>query len=205
MSKPIDRRDRGIDGDVSANKTSYRKRNNSPQFIQSLKNGDASAYNELVTSETKHLIDFVTPTVGSVEDAEEVVQDVFLSLWQKRETIEFTTSLYGYIYNAAKYKAFRFLWQKKRRVQFIYDESAYMTSDFADSPEDIAQSNQMEVFIEEITDKMPVMMQRIYRMKQEEGLSTNEIAGILSTHPANVRKQLSRALKRIKEALESIG
>lgn len=99
MSKPIDCHNRGINGNVSANLKPFRTRNNSPQFIESLKRGEAAAFNQLVASENQHLVDFMMPILNSKENAEELAQDIFLYIWQNRATLDFGNNIFGYIYS----------------------------------------------------------------------------------------------------------
>lgn len=198
MRKPIDSHARGFGEDVSANNKSAPQKNFASEFIQALKSGDEAAYNKLVSEQHQHILDFLISIIKSREDAEEITQDIFLYIWQHRETIE---NIYGYMYRMAKTRALNVFRQNKMKERYISEQSCLIT-EYADSPEDITQCRETELCINEIVSSMPESMKRIYNMKFIEGHSNNEIADRLSTSSSNVRLQISNAIKRIKDGLE---
>ena len=200
MRKPIDGHNSDVHEDMSANDNSSPQKNIFPEFYRALKRGDEAAYSKLVSEQNQHLIDFLIGIIRSKEDAEEITQDIFIYVWQNRESIDFEKNIYGYMYTIAKNRSVDYFRQKKKREQFI-SEQYHAPVSHVDSPEDITLLRETESHIEKIISSMPESMKRIYNMRFIEGLSNNEIANRLATTPSNVRLQISNALKRIRNGL----
>lgn len=202
MNEPINRR-KDVGGSVSEKESENGTRTThatSLSLVKALKDGDPSAYDKLIDQKNLQLKNFLFKLLRSKEDAEEVAQDVFICIWQNKETLSETLSLDGLIFSIARRRAINRIRERTRFNALLMSEY-YRPQDYADSPEEIAVQNEAQAKIDKTVAAMPYMMRRIYVMKFQEGLSNEEIALELSINQSSVRVQLSRAEKRVREAV----
>lgn len=201
MKKPVNRPE-GVNGGVSAsNDNRNRSKNSTPhQLIESLINGDTSALAKIIELKDAPLKSFLIKMLNSREDAEEIAQDVFLRIWKIKERISEDLSFDGLLFRTGYHLAINRIKDKERLHNLLLDEY-YSPIDFAESPEEIAVQNDIQGIIDSTIYSMPVEMQRIYTMKYQEKLSNEQIAQTLSIAISTVRVQISRAERRIRDAV----
>lgn len=201
MSKPI--RHNSVEGKVADENTSDNNKMtnlSSRSLVQSLKKGDPCAFDRLVEQKDLQLKGFLFKLLRSKEDAEEIAQDVFIHIWQKRDYLSEDKSLDAFLFHIARGRAIDRLREIDRLRSLLRDEYHHTPANYADSPEEIAEQNEIQARIDRIVESMPPVMQRIYTMKMVEGQSNNEIADQLSITPSSVRTQLERAFKKVYSA-----
>jgi RNA polymerase sigma-70 factor (family 1) len=131
--------------------------------------------------------------------AEELVQDVFLNIWQKRETLAdidnpssyFFTALYRRVYNH-----YRIMARERKSL-----EVASKTSGSVNTTDDMVLAHESQQLISLAITKLPPQQQLVFRLSKQEGLRRDEIAGKLQISPHTVKNQLADALKFIKAFL----
>src|ERR1700761_5346183 len=86
-----------------------------PELLQRVSVGDQTAFRQLYVSFYKRLYHFALALVKTRESAEEIVEDVFVRIWQQRETIHTIKNLRVYLYTAIKNSSLNYLSQKARQ------------------------------------------------------------------------------------------
>ncbi|MCD8186094.1 MAG: sigma-70 family RNA polymerase sigma factor [Rikenellaceae bacterium] len=204
MSKPTDCHDRDKDGDTSEKRNPIHKIF-TPSFLEALKNGEPAAYYRLVQVQTPKLMDFLFTVLRSREDAEEIAQDIFIHIWQKRENLVYENSrnIEGYMYTIARTRAIDRI-NERKKSKIHYTDQLTTPPDAAASPEEIVELKQVEKQIEQLVSEMPKMRRIIYTLKYEQGKTNDEIARELDLKPSTVRVHISIALKEIRDFLGSL-
>jgi RNA polymerase sigma-70 factor (ECF subfamily) len=169
-------------------------------LVTQLKGGDQASFRILYSKYAPMLFAFSRRYLKSQEDAEEIVQEVFLRIWDKRENIDENLSFSAYVIQAAKHRIYNGFRKK-------LNEQAYL--DFlivADAPSGNFTEN--EVDYREIKTKaeiaikaMPPKRQEIFRLSREGGLKNKEIATKLDISIKTVENQMGQALKYLREEL----
>lgn len=141
--------------------------------------------------------------VKSTELKEEIVSDVFLTIWQNRETILRIDNIEAYMYTAVRNRALYYLKQQKAAV---VDTNVFVPIDviFEDTPETQIESSELRSAIEKAVNELPERCRLIFLMAKEEGLKYREIAEILSISEKTVNAQIVTALKRLSESLRKV-
>ncbi len=170
------------------------------QLIVRLKAGHQASFGVLYSKYAPVLFSFSRKYLRSHEDAEEIVQEVFLRIWDKRDNIDENQSFSSYVIQAAKHRIFNGFRKK-------VNEQAYL--DFlihADDPS--GNFTQMDVEYREIKIKaekaiisMPTKRQEIFRLSREGGLKNKEIAEKLQISIKTVENQMGQALKYLRDEL----
>ena len=171
------------------------------QALQSLKNGDPSSLEELF----HRYYGFLTRTAFYItkdkEAAEDLTQDLFVKLWERRETLPEIINLKAYLVHIVKNSALDYIERKKTGVsqldQFLYFER------FAEelSPE---ETEDLKNKISDSLSRLPPKCRLVFSLNRFEGLTNDEIAGYLEISKRTVETQISKALKIMRKELKSV-
>ncbi|MEO7311867.1 MAG: RNA polymerase sigma-70 factor [Chitinophagaceae bacterium] len=165
-------------------------------------NGDSGAFRQLFLLLAAPLRQFAYTIIHSKEKAEEIVEDVFVNIWQHRNTLGDVKNLRVYLYVATKNTALNYL--RKMSGQPHHDVIEYAHVEIADddpNPEQILITSQMRRRIDEVIQQLPPKCKLIFKMAKEDRLRYREIADILNITVKTIDNQLAIALKRISEAI----
>ena len=176
------------------------------KYIIGLQKGSYSDFNKLYDLYADRLYGFAYNLTHSSEMAEEIVQEVFLKIWQMREHLSPEYSFRSFLFTIAKNK---FLNDLRNRLTLLsYDEyitQLDVTEGGENSTENEFNFNELNEQVLQSKDKLSKRQKMIFEMSKEEGLSNQEIALKLGISEQSVRNQLSSALKVLREKLIRIG
>lgn len=137
----------------------------------------------------------------SEEEAEDVVQEVYLKLWSIRDRLSQYNNLEALSVTVTKNLCFNKL-RANREVLTSVDNSAIMYESHTPHAR-LAEKDDVEQVMK-IIGQLPNLQQAIIKMKHIEGMEINEIAELTGSNPEAIRTNLSRARKRVKEAFIKI-
>jgi len=135
-----------------------------------------------------------------VEIAKGMVQDIFRSVWERRDTLAFTHSVKHYLLRSAKLKVFEYIRNKKIRtmhLQRIAEEGTLRSN----ITEELVLHRCLTERLALLVNALPEHCQRVFRMSREHGLSNKEIAHELLISERTVAYHLSNALRELKAKL----
>lgn len=133
------------------------------------------------------------------ELAKEMVQDIFKSLWERRESLELR-NIEHYLIRSAKLKTFEHLRNRATR-QRLDEENMQNCAVSGNCTEERVLFNDLKGNVELLVDSLPCQCKRVYKMSREDGLSNKEIAGMLSITERAVEYHISKALGVLKSGL----
>lgn len=169
-------------------------------LVSGLKNGDAESFNQLFRYYGKKLYFFAYGYLKSREEAEEVVQEVFLKIWKSRKLINQELSFKAYLFKIA-YNHIQELFLKISRDQAYKHEILNSSVSYSAEMEERIDYHSLLEITENIINQLPPRQKEILLYKRKEGRSVKEIADILGISPKTVENHLTEALKRLKEGL----
>lgn len=162
-------------------------------------NSDRLAFDELFCFYFPGLVSFATTITKEQHVAEEVVEDVFLKLWDNRRTLTSVRNFSHYIYTATKYASINAV-KKKVCYENIGDEFL-LNHDTAETR--LISAENLRKITEQIN-KLPPKCRLIFRLIKEDGLRYEEVAQLLSISVKTVESQMTIAIKRLVESLRTI-
>ena len=170
-------------------------------LVRQLKEGNQASFRVLYSTYAPKLFAFSKKYLHAHHDAEEIVQEVFLRIWEKRDNVDENQSFSSYVFQAAKHRIFNGFRKK-------VNEQAYL--DFLmNSGSFPGNFTELEVEYHEVKQKaelainaMPPKRQEIFRLSRETGLKNKEIAEKLKISIKTVENQMGQALKFLKEELQ---
>ena len=170
------------------------------QLVISLKNGEEAAFGEIYNRYWFKLYGVAFHQTGTKEEAEELVHDVFESLWQRR-SLTTISHLSSYLVVSVKHLATNFIksqiTQRKYQEYLIFHEiqQSYST-------DDIVHFSDLSTAVEAVMKKLPEKTSEIFKMSRFENQSVKEIARQLNISEKGVEYHITQSLKMLKESLK---
>ncbi len=137
--------------------------------------------------------------VKNTADADEIVNDTFLAVWDKKNELVLDDSLKKYLYTTVKNKSLNHL--KKLKVAATELLPEYELASSYISPIDVLQAKETEAVIYELIEKLPPKCKQIFVLSRKENMSNKEICALMEITEKTVENQITIAIKYIKEGL----
>jgi len=174
------------------------KNNSDSELACKIKAGEKSAYRELFERYAPRIYRFSMSYLKSEADAEELVQDVFLKIWEKREKLDATQNIKAFIFKIAVNSIYDFIRRKDIKHAF-QDFTRAQEKTQSDSTWHAVVWEEMLASLDELVRQMPEQRRKIFQMSREKGLSNDEIAKDLKLSKRTVENQLYRAIAFLKK------
>lgn len=175
--------------------------------MELIKSGNLRAFEDFFRLYYQPLCYHALKYVSSVDVAEEIVQDLFYTIWEKRQELTITTSIKAYMYTATHNRCMKYLDHRKIEQKFE-KTTREEASAHVESPTDLAGLHEIQSIINKTLDSLPERCSRIFRLNRFEGLRYTDIAKKLSisvkTVEANMGKALKILRKNLKEYVETV-
>lgn len=139
--------------------------------------------------------------IKELEPAKGMVQDIFKSLWERRDELELQ-NVEHYLVRAAKFKVFEYIRNKVSRQK--HNEFQAMDCRVTSNcTEEQVLFNDLKEKVNLLVDTLPCQCKRVYKMSREQGMSNKEIAGLLYISERAVEYHITKAMSRLKLGLAS--
>ncbi|WEK35348.1 MAG: RNA polymerase sigma-70 factor [Candidatus Pseudobacter hemicellulosilyticus] len=169
-----------------------------PLLYQLIK-GDPDSFTAIYRAYAEDLITWTYNILRDRDTCRDIVHDIFLSLWLKRDTLVITTSLEAYLYTAARYQVFQVIRKGKARESvFLKIEQRIWGEPVAES---LVYQKELQERLVAAVNELPDKARDVYRMSREQHLSHKEIAEHLSISVKTVENHLTAALKKIRASM----
>ena len=171
------------------------------QRVTALKKGDALAFDELFGVYGKRLYHFSLGYLKSRQEAEEVVQDVFMRIWHNRSTLDPALSFNAYLFKIA-YRQIIEKFRKISQAQKYLHDIAEETLNFTNETDERTNYQSLLELVERLIGKLPDRQREVLVLRRIEGMPVAGIAEKLGIAPKTVEHHITEALKNIKSGLE---
>lgn len=132
------------------------------------------------------------------EEAADIVQDVFLSFWKRRNELNIEGSLAAYLHTSVRYKCIQNIKKNITRRDYLQILSEAESGNFLPRAESDLQLKELQQNINNTVANMPCKMQKVYNLSRNQHLSHKEIAGDMSISVETVKKHIQHAMNLIK-------
>lgn len=171
------------------------------QLLTQIINGEEQAFIALYRQYWETLFVTAAKVLRSKEEAADVVQDVFLSLWGRKETLQITGSVAAYLQTSVRYKAIHYIEKNITRRDYLTVLLEVGASISSANPETQIQFKQLQQLVQETIANMPPKMREVYQLSRKEELTHSEIAEKLGISPETVKKHIQHAKQVLKTAV----
>jgi RNA polymerase sigma-70 factor (ECF subfamily) len=170
-------------------------------LLQQLSQNDQAAFTAIYERYWKLLFREAMNVLRSQKEAEDCVQELFVSLWNRRQSLSITT-LRAYLHTAIRYQCIDRIEKDMIRGGYLEDFTTYMEANQTmPSVEEELYARELAANIDQVMDKMPDKMREVFRLSRQEHLTHREIANRLQISEETVKKQIYLALKILKSNL----
>ncbi len=161
--------------------------------------GDMRAFDNIYFVYNTKLSKFVYSLVKTGADVEEIVQDVFVKIWENREKLKTFTSFESYLFAIAYNTTVSLLRKRLKESQYIeYVKSVQIEIDDSGTSESY-DWEEIDKKLNLLIEKMPARQKEVFKMKHIEGFSYKEIAGNLGLSVNTIENHIVKAHKYLKE------
>jgi RNA polymerase sigma-70 factor (ECF subfamily) len=169
--------------------------------IRKISLGDLQSFEVLFRQYYQILCGFALKFVNDEDTAEEIVQDLFYKLWEKRMELQINTSVKSYLFSAVHNRCLKFI--EHRNVEYKY-RNYYLQHELEidSEPHDSADINELQGIINHTLNSLPDRCSRIFKLNRFEGLKYHEIAKKLSISVKTVEANMGKALRLLRKNLK---
>lgn len=167
-------------------------------LLSLIKSGNISVFEKLFNTHYAALCIYARKIVGDIDEARDIVQNIFVTIYDKHDTLEINTSIKSYLYRSVYHACLNHL--KQIKIHHQHHELLKYQLPFSDTQDTMVKS-ELEEKIWMVVQNLPEQCRRIFEMNRFEGRKNNEIAQILGISIRTVETQISKALKILRENL----
>ncbi len=164
--------------------------------IENIKKGNIAQYKQMFKQYYEQLVYFSYRYVKDVQIAEDIIQDVFVNIWNKRETLDFSLNFKSYLFSAVKNHSLMHI-NKSRKFEHV--SLKLVTEKSENNPDTIVECEELEKTLNKIITELPEKRRAIFCMSRFDKLTYSEIAAALNISVNTVETQMSRSLKYIRK------
>ena len=165
-----------------------------------ISSGNVNAFEQLFRQHYSGLCGYATKYVWDPDQAEEIVQDLFYNIWNKKQNLSIEISIEAYLFRAVRNACLNYLKHQKIRQQHA-EAIKNVSPEGSVSSENPVETLELQVKIDEVVDSLPPERQKIFKLSRYEGLKYKEIANQLGLSVKTVEAQMGKALRTLRENL----
>lgn len=161
---------------------------------------DREAFDQIYERYWEKLFLFLVKVIKNEDEAKDLVQEIFVSLWIRREKLQHIHSLSAYLHTAAKYKGLSYIQANITKNSYIESLTEFLSqADY--SPDEYMAAKELEETVARRVEELPSKMRLVYSLSRTEGLSHKQISERLEISDKTVKKQINNALNQIRLVL----
>lgn len=169
--------------------------------MQRVRAGDEQAFETIFRAYYVRLVSFATTNVESQATAEELVQEIFLQIWRRREQWTVERSLAAYLFRAVRNRIANA--RRALRLESSYSSDAARTIELEESAPADARLREAEIgaALAHALALLPERPRQVFLLSRRQGLSYSEIGTVLGISVKTVEMHMSRALVQLRSSL----
>jgi RNA polymerase sigma-70 factor (ECF subfamily) len=174
--------------------------NNLNLFSNQLKEGNLELFNQFFTDYYVNLCRFAYTYVKDSDTAEEIVQEMFISIWEQRKNLSINSSVRSFLYTSVKNRALNYIRNEKTRTKHE-DEFAREQASKVAHIVDFCGREELTFIIDQAVNELPEQCRLIFELNRNQNLSYKEIAQKMEISTKTVENQMGIALKKLRAKL----
>lgn len=165
-----------------------------------MRQADQSNFERLFKDHNQGLSNLAYNLVRDQDAAKDIVQEVFLKLWNNRERVDLGAQIKHYLFKATAHTSLNYLRSAKKKIK-LDDLTSLQNLEAAPGREEIGYK-ELELRAREAIDRLPPKCKAIYLLSRHEGLKYQDIAGALDLSIKTVENQMGIALEKLRKDLK---
>ena len=174
-------------------------------LLEKIKEGSHDAFNKLFVEYYPQVKAFLFGFTKNIDDASDMAQDIFIKIWQNRDTLSQITNFKSYLFRTAKNAVLNFIEHTLVEKNFQEKVIAKNLSKpyYQEIIEDDLYARELEILLDIAVEQMPEQRKRIFKLSRKEGLSNEEISHLLQINKRTVENHITNALKDLRKIVSS--
>lgn len=173
-------------------------------LLYKLKLGNVTAFTAIYNQHWKKMFYLAGSKLQNLAEAEEIVQDIFLDMWKRREELNITRCLSSYLSVCIKYKVINVLAKRNQQHRYSLYTSRKPNLVVDHSTEEKLKFDELQHELMNATEKLPAKCRVVFRLRHEHGYSQKQIAIQMGISEKTVESHLSKALRTLRTSLSQI-
>lgn len=174
------------------------------ELIRLIKQGNRAAFTEVYKRYAESLAGFAASKLYDLDDARDVLHDLFVKLWEDRYTLNVNDNLRSFLFAAIRYKIIDKIRRNVTRQEYDVLLQA-LAEPQANGIEEQLELKELQQLVDQSLEQLPAKTKQIYQMSRNKHLSITEIARQLNLSEQTVKNQLSIALKHLRQNIAGLG
>ena len=177
------------------------------KILTNLKRGKKKAFKKVFAIYYPRLEKYASYFIANLQEAEDIVQDVFVQVWENRYSIKTDSNFDSWLFTLVRNRCLNFL--KKQMIEKKYIEKIHVNSEelynisFGLNEDFLSMEKLLYEDLEKIIEEMPERCQTAFCMKWKEGKKIREIAEIMGISTTMVDKHLAKGMEIVREKMTS--
>ncbi|TVR59970.1 MAG: sigma-70 family RNA polymerase sigma factor [Gemmatimonadales bacterium] len=170
--------------------------------MERIQAGDRGAMDEVIRRFWEPLVSYASDLVDGRDAGEDVVQEVLVRIWQRRESWTPTHQLQAFLYRATRNEALNRRRGRGRALRLLDRLPVFRRS--APSPEEVTDERRLARVVREAIDGLSPRRREIFILSRFHGQTHREIAQVMGISPQTVANQMNSAIRQLRESLQGI-
>ena len=171
------------------------------ELLSLLKDNNQLAFEEIYKRYWKNLLFVASKKLNNIQEAEDILNDVFVSLWNRRYTMPEIESLNNYLKVALRYQVLKIWARRDQENKYnTFKESAVFENN--NNVQDTLNCKELNNEIKNVVLNLPEKCQTVFKMSREEGMSQKQISFHLGISQKTVEAHINKAIKTLKSSLK---
>lgn len=170
-------------------------------LLQLLSNEDEEAFETIYYRYAEELNRFAYSKIGEREESEEIIQEIFVTLWQKRKQLQGITALNTYLFRAVHNRIISYYRSAKVREQYANNFAMFAITHSESIDIELAFKELKNIMDKELVE-LPERCQQAFRMSRIENMSIQQIAEQMAISPRTVENYITQALKHLRSRMQ---
>ena len=173
------------------------------ELLTRLKNGDMLAFDRVYELYSHKLFSFVFKILKNEAEADDIVQEVFVKIWESRHKLEDYKLLNSYIFTIAYNNSIDLIRKRISNIKYLEHLKNSAVIDFTPTFISQIEFNELNIKAEELVANLPERQKQVYLLHREEGLTYHEIAEQLGISKNTVENHMVKALKYLRQNMDN--
>lgn len=170
------------------------------ELIKRIRNGDKTAFESIYIKYHVLLFDFIMSRLHSAEVSEDIIQNIFLNVWQNRRSLNHEGNLRAYLYQCARNAISNYI--RHRDIKHRYLKEQELSENNSPTPEKELIYTELKKYFTKAVNELPAKRREIFLYAFVDGLSRKDIADRLGISIKTVEDHLWKAMKFIRRSIK---
>ncbi len=172
-------------------------------ILAKIKEGDIRAFEEVFRRYYSPLCWYAAGITGDTESAEEIVEELFYTLWKNREQLQVLQSVKSYLYRAVRNEAIQYCEHQEVKERYQTSVQTDKESEASIDPHWQMEYKELQTLVQQALNKLPDRRRRIFIMHRMQGMKYAEIALALSLSVKTVEAEMTKVLRTLRVEIDN--